>query len=194
MTFARSVAYGKPDATMSEIREAARLANCDFIEDLPLGFDNPVGAKAAQISGGQRQRLAIARALVRRPAILILDEATSALDAASETLVNQAVKRITESNSLMTILIAHRLSTLKTADEIVFMQDGKVVERGTYEELAREGTKFWEMGESSSDLMPRSKLRTSPFTQYDRRCWGQRQASLQALRLSRTASKKRRRQ
>jgi ATP-binding cassette subfamily B (MDR/TAP) protein 10 len=130
---------------MSEIREAARLANCDFIEDLPQGFDTPVGAKAAQISGGQRQRLAIARALVRQPAILILDEATSALDAASETLVNQAVKRITSTNSLTTILIAHRLSTLKTADEIVFMEDGKVAERGTYEELAREGSRFWTM-------------------------------------------------
>lgn len=146
-TVAENIAYGKPDATMSEIREAAHLANCtEFIEALPQGFDTPVGAKAAQISGGQRQRLAIARALVRKPAVLILDEATSALDAASETLVNQAVKRITDSNSLMTILIAHRLSTLKTADEIVFMQDGKVVERGTYEELAREGTQFWQMG------------------------------------------------
>jgi len=144
-TIAENIAYGKPDATMSEIREAARLANCDFIEDLPQGFDTPVGAKAAQISGGQRQRLAIARALVRQPAILILDEATSALDAASETLVNQAVKRITSTNSLTTILIAHRLSTLKTADEIVFMEDGKVAERGTYEELAREGSRFWTM-------------------------------------------------
>ena len=130
---------------MSEIREAARLANCDFIETLPLGFDTPVGAKAAQLSGGQRQRLAIARALVRQPSILILDEATSTLDAQSETLVNNAVKAITSSRSLTTILIAHRLSTLKTADEIIYMQDGRVAERGTYEELAREGTLFWEM-------------------------------------------------
>lgn len=141
-----AVAYGKPDATMSEIREAARLANClQFIEELPQGFDTPVGAKAAQLSGGQRQRLAIARALVRQPSILILDEATSALDAASETLVNEAVKKITSTNSLTTILIAHRLSTLKTANEIIFMKDGKICERGTYEELARDGTQFFDM-------------------------------------------------
>lgn len=148
---------------MSEIREAAKLANCTFIDTLPLGFDTPVGAKGSSLSGGQKQRLAIARALVRKPSILILDEATSALDAASETLVNEAIKNIAQSERDVTVLIiAHRLSTLKTADEIYFMKDGKVVEKGSYEQLAREGTAFWDLVRSQMLLSPSSSSRSQP--------------------------------
>ncbi|GAA6064326.1 hypothetical protein JCM10212_004565 [Sporobolomyces blumeae] len=141
-TIAENIAYGRPDATRNEIEEAARLANCGFIDSLPRGFDTQVGARGAQLSGGQRQRLAIARALLQKPRILVADEATSALDAASESLVNQAISNISASHQLTTILIAHRLSTLKTADTVVMMEHGRVAEQGTYDELAREGTRF----------------------------------------------------
>ncbi|GAA5862327.1 hypothetical protein JCM1840_004146 [Sporobolomyces johnsonii] len=141
-TIAENIAYGRPDATRAEIEEAAKLANCGFIDSLPRGFDTQVGARGAQLSGGQRQRLAIARALLQKPRILVADEATSALDAASESLVNQAISNISASHKLTTILIAHRLSTLKTADTVVMMENGCVAEQGTYDELAREGTRF----------------------------------------------------
>ncbi|KWU41912.1 hypothetical protein RHOSPDRAFT_12592, partial [Rhodotorula sp. JG-1b] len=149
-TIAENIAYGRPDATRAEIEEVARLANCGFIQTLPHGFETQVGARGAQLSGGQRQRLAIARALLQKPRILVCDEATSALDAASESLVNEAISNISQTQQLTTILIAHRLSTLKTADQVVFMEDGVVAEQGTYDELAQEGTRF--------NLLVRSQL------------------------------------
>lgn len=153
-TIAENIAYGRPDATRAEIEEVARLANCGFIQTLPHGFETQVGARGAQLSGGQRQRLAIARALLQKPRILVCDEATSALDAASESLVNEAISNISQTQQLTTILIAHRLSTLKTADQVVFMEDGVVAEQGTYDELAQEGTRF--------NLLVRSQLLGGP--------------------------------
>ncbi|KAI9609459.1 hypothetical protein H4Q26_007415 [Puccinia striiformis f. sp. tritici PST-130] len=151
-TVAENIRYGVtgivPETMMIE---AARLANAlEFIDSLPARFETEVGPKGIQLSGGQRQRLAIARALVRQPKLLILDEATSALDTASENEVNLAIQSIMNSRSLTTVIIAHRLSTLKTADRIVYMEDGKIVESGTYDELSREGTGF--------NLMIRSQL------------------------------------
>ncbi len=141
-TIAENIAYGRPSATRAEIEHVARAANCSFIDTLPRGLDTQVGARGAQLSGGQRQRLAIARALLLKPRVLIADEATSALDAASEALVNKSIASISQSHQLTTIIIAHRLSTLKMADKVVYMEEGVVAEEGTYDELTREGTKF----------------------------------------------------
>ncbi|KAJ5105250.1 hypothetical protein NUU61_002597 [Penicillium alfredii] len=135
-TIAENIAYGRPEATRSEIIAAARKANCQFISDFPDGLDTHAGARGAQLSGGQKQRIAIARALIKEPDILILDEATSALDAESETLVNSALAALLRGNNT-TISIAHRLSTIKRSDTIIVLSpDGTVAEQGSYEELS----------------------------------------------------------
>lgn len=119
-TVTDNISYGNPEATFEEIQEAARAANClDFILRLPDGFDTDIGRGGRLLSGGQKQRIAIARALVRKPQILVMDEATSALDSQSEHLINDSVARLTTSHGLTTIIIAHRLSTLKSADRII---------------------------------------------------------------------------
>lgn len=135
-SIAENIAYGKPHATRTEIMQAARRANCQFISDFPDGLDTHAGARGTQLSGGQKQRIAIARALVKNPDILILDEATSALDAESETLVNEALATLLRGNNA-TISIAHRLSTIKRSDTIICLgSDGRVAEMGSYKELS----------------------------------------------------------
>lgn len=137
-TIADNIAYAKPNASRREIIEAARKANCRFIEDFPDGLDTSVGPRGAMLSGGQKQRIAIARALVKNPDILILDEATSALDAESETLVNEALAALLKGNNT-TISIAHRLSTIKRSDSVIVLSpDGKVAQQGSYVELSRD--------------------------------------------------------
>ena len=159
-TIAENIAYGKPNATRSEIMRAARKANCQFISDFPDGLDTSVGARGTQLSGGQKQRIAIARALVKDPDVLILDEATSALDAESETLVNEALASLLRGSNT-TISIAHRLSTIKRSDIIICLgSDGRVAEMGPYKELSSRPdgafTKLmeWQMsgGEARADV------------------------------------------
>ncbi|KAF3107819.1 ATP-binding cassette permease mdl1 [Orbilia oligospora] len=139
-TIAENISYGKPRATRTEIIQAARRANCQFISDFPDGLETYVGPRGTQLSGGQRQRIAIARAIIKEPDIIILDEATSALDAESETLVNEALAKLM-AGSTTTISIAHRLSTIKRSERIIVLgTNGKVAEEGTYAELtSREG-------------------------------------------------------
>ncbi|CAJ2507962.1 Uu.00g091480.m01.CDS01 [Anthostomella pinea] len=134
-TIQENIAYGRPGATLAEIKEAARRANCTFIQDQPQGFETAVGSRGAQLSGGQKQRIAIARALITNPDILILDEATSALDAESETAVNAALATVMDGN--MTIIsIAHRQSTIARSDRVIVLsKQGTVDEVGTYAEL-----------------------------------------------------------
>ncbi len=130
--------YGNWDASEEDIREAIRAANAeDFLDALPDGLDTFLGEGGARLSGGQRQRVAIARALLRDAPILLLDEATSALDAESERLVQQALDRLMESRT--TLVIAHRLATVRAADRIVVMDEGRIVEQGTHADLADAG-------------------------------------------------------
>ncbi|HET6403155.1 MAG TPA: ABC transporter ATP-binding protein [Candidatus Thermoplasmatota archaeon] len=132
------IAYGRPSASQQEVEEAAKAACAhEFIMNLPQGYDTLVGERAAKFSGGERQRLAIARALLKDPAILILDEATSALDAESEAMVQEALDRLVRGRT--TFIIAHRLSTVVNADRIVVLRDGRVLETGTHRELVQAG-------------------------------------------------------
>ena len=133
-SFKDNIRFGKTDATDEEIADAARIANAyNFIMASEHGFDTNIGDRGGRLSGGQRQRISIARAILKNPPILILDEATSALDTESERLVQDALEKLMKTRT--TVAVAHRLSTIKNADEICVLHEGKIVERGTHEDL-----------------------------------------------------------
>ena len=148
-TIRENIAYGKADATDQEIEEAVHQAHADQIIDaLPNGYDELLGEGGATLSGGQRQRLCLARALVRRPAILVLDEPTSAVDAESEALIRDALQRAHAGKTL--ILVAHTLHTVRDVDLILVLQGGRIVEQGTHEELVALGGQYCELFQISS--------------------------------------------
>ena len=133
-TIRTNLTYGRPDATHAEVEAAARAANIhNFIIDLPDGYDTIVGERGYRLSGGEKQRIALGRVILKDPRILVLDEATSSLDSESEALIQDALKRVMAGRT--SIVIAHRLSTILAADLILVMDRGKIVERGTHDEL-----------------------------------------------------------
>ena len=133
-SFYNNIAFGVENTTREDVERAARIANAhDFIMASEQGYDTNIGDRGGRLSGGQRQRVSIARAILKNPPILILDEATSALDTESERLVQDALERLMKTRT--TVAIAHRLSTIKNADEICVLHEGRIVERGTHDEL-----------------------------------------------------------
>jgi ATP-binding cassette subfamily B protein len=133
-TIRYNIGYGRIDATNEEIEAAAKSAHIhDLIMSLPEGYDMQVGERGVKLSGGEKQRIAVARAILKNPPILIFDEATSALDLQSEHVIQQELDRLSINRT--TLIIAHRLSTVVRADEILVMEKGRVVERGTHMEL-----------------------------------------------------------
>jgi ATP-binding cassette subfamily B protein len=143
-TIGYNIAYGREDAGRDEVIAAAKSARIhDFIESLPEGYDTMVGERGLKLSGGEKQRVAIARTILKDPPILILDEATSALDTPTEREIQAELKRLGENRTVL--MIAHRLSTVVEADEIVVLDRGRVVERGTHAALLAEGGQYAEM-------------------------------------------------
>jgi len=136
MTIEQNIAYGTENYTKQELFDAARAANAhEFILEFDEGYETRVGERGVRLSGGQKQRIALARVFLRKPKLLFLDEATSALDAESEALVQEAIDKLISRGGCTVILVAHRLSTVINADIIGVVHQGKIVERGTHDEL-----------------------------------------------------------
>ncbi|MEM7301586.1 MAG: ABC transporter ATP-binding protein/permease [Pseudomonadota bacterium] len=143
-TIAYNIGYGRNGATREEVEEAAEMAQIgDFIRNLPEGFETPVGERGLKLSGGEKQRVAIARTILKAPPILILDEATSALDTRTEQEIQAALDQVSKNRT--TLVIAHRLSTVVAADQIIVLEAGEIAERGTHMELMDRGGLYAEM-------------------------------------------------
>lgn len=150
-TIFNNIKIGNPDATEKEIYNAARLAQCDeFILNLPDGYETIVGEGGSRLSGGEKQRISIARALLKDAPIILLDEATSSLDPENELYIQKAIREMVKDKTL--VVIAHKLSTIKTADQILVLDEGKIVEKGTHSELLNNNqlySKLWNLQQKS---------------------------------------------
>ena len=156
-TIAYNIRYGRPDASEEEVREAARMAQIDeFIARLPAGYKTEVGERGLKLSGGEKQRVAIARTILKGPPILMLDEATSALDSGTEREIQSALARVSQGRT--TLVIAHRLSTIIDADEILVLQGGVIVERGRHDALLESGgvyARMWDRQREAEEARAR---------------------------------------
>ncbi len=159
-TIAYNIRYGRIDADESEVERAAELAQIkDFIATLPKGFESEVGERGLKLSGGEKQRVAIARTILKAPPILILDEATSALDTRTEQEIQAALDLVSQNRT--TLVIAHRLSTVIGADEIIVLQDGEICERGTHRELLNKKglyTAMWDRQREATEAEERLRI------------------------------------
>lgn len=145
-----NIQYGNMNASEAEVKQAAKMAHIhDFIESLPKGWDTVVGERGLKLSGGEKQRVAIARTILKKPPILLFDEATSSLDTATEQAIQKTLREI--SSNTTTLIIAHRLSTVIDADQILVMEFGHIVERGTHKELLNLQGKYWNMWQLQSE-------------------------------------------
>ncbi len=143
-TIEYNIRYGKPDATVEEVQQAARLARIhDFVQSLPQGYETRVGERGLKLSGGEKQRVAIARTILKNPRILLFDEATSALDSHTEKQIQVSLKEVSKDRT--TLVIAHRLSTVIDADEILVLNEGRIVERGKHSELLKRNGEYASM-------------------------------------------------
>jgi ATP-binding cassette subfamily B protein len=151
-TIRANIAYARPGASDAEIREAARGAQLlDFIESQPEGWNTRVGERGLKLSGGEKQRVGIARVVLADPAILVLDEATSALDSATEAAVQEALEEASAGRT--TLMVAHRLSTVISADEIIVLEAGRIIERGNHVSLLAKGGKYADMWQRQARSM-----------------------------------------
>jgi ATP-binding cassette, subfamily B, heavy metal transporter len=148
-----NIAYGKPGASRAQVEEAARQARIhSFIQSTPRGYATMVGERGLKLSGGEKQRVAIARTLLKNPPIMIFDEATSALDSANERAIQAELKGVARNKT--TLLIAHRLSTVIDAHEILVMDAGRIIERGSHQQLLAKGGRYaqmWSLQQQSSE-------------------------------------------
>jgi ATP-binding cassette subfamily B protein len=151
-----NIAYGRPNASRAEVEEAARLARIrDFVENTPDGYETMVGERGLKLSGGEKQRVAIARTILKRPMILLFDEATSALDSKTEQEIQASLREVSADHT--TLVIAHRLSTVIEADEIIVLEEGRIVERGRHAELLARRGRYAEMWARQQEAAERGR-------------------------------------
>ena len=140
-TVRTNICFGKPDVSEREMIEAAKKARChEFIMALPDGYDTVIGEGGSTLSGGEKQRISLARAILKDAPVIILDEATASIDPENEHLIQEAISELTRGKTIITI--AHRLATIEEADQILVVEDGQIVQRGTHKELLQEKGRY----------------------------------------------------